>query len=192
MLRHHRVAPFVALTIAFTASFARTAWADPQPLAKAEAAIAADQSRASTAIRPNPDEQMATVSGTYTGPCSEVCSGAGYNPTGLPSLIDEAGARLPHNSRSRSLAPLNTQITSLAEIQQGAEKAGLHPGVFSPAEAVGTPSIVVRATAPNDGFDWGDAGIGAGGALALMLIGVGGVLALTNHRNHRVRDQHAS
>jgi hypothetical protein len=190
MLSHHRVAPFVALTLAFTASFARTASADPQPLAKAEAVIAAAQSRVSTAIRPNPDEQVATASGT-TGPCSEVCSGAGYTSTGLP-LIDQSGAIFPHASRPRPLAPSERQITSLAEIQKGAQNAGLHPGAFGATEAAGTPSIVVRATAPNDGFDWGDAGIGAGGTLALTLIGVGGVLALTNHRNHRVRDQHAS
>jgi hypothetical protein len=192
MLSHHRIAPFVALTIALIASIApRTASADPQPLAKAEAAIAADQSPASTAVRPNPDEQIATASATSTGPCSEVCSGAGYSSTGLASSI-ESGAISAHYSRPRPLAPSKTRITSPAEIQQGAEQAGLHPGVFGPTEAAATPSIVVRATAPNDGFDWGDAGIGAGGALALMLIGVGGVLALTNHRNHRVRDQHAS
>jgi hypothetical protein len=47
-------------------------------------------------------------------------------------------------------------------------------------------------TARDGGFDWGDAGIGAGGMLTLTLISVGGILTVTNRRNHRTSDQHAS
>ena len=47
---------------------------------------------------------------------------------------------------------------------------------------------VVRVAQPSQvtsgGFDWGDAGIGAGGVLALVLIAVGGSLMVT-HRRHR-------
>jgi hypothetical protein len=44
------------------------------------------------------------------------------------------------------------------------------------------PQAVVRIqTAPN-GFDWGDAGIGAAGGLALAMIGVGGALAVSQRR----------
>jgi hypothetical protein len=40
---------------------------------------------------------------------------------------------------------------------------------------------VVRVQAPASGFDWGDAGIAGGGA-ALLIIGLGGALAVSQHR----------
>ena len=176
---------------ALTASVAPSAWADPQPLARAEAAIAANRSPASQPVRPNPDQQNATSATTYTGPCSEVCSGAGYGTASQPSRHEnDSGARHRHNP---PLGLSKTRITSLSEIQQGAKEAGLHAGVFGPSDATTTPPATsVRVTAPDTGFDWGDAGIGAGGMLALTLIGVAGVITLTNRRDHRARDQHAS
>ena len=39
--------------------------------------------------------------------------------------------------------------------------------------------------APSGGFDWGDAGIGAAGMLALFSIGAGSTLLLTNRRRRR-------
>ena len=48
-----------------------------------------------------------------------------------------------------------------------------------------TPDTVVEIReVPGSGFDWGDAGIGAGSSLALVLIGVGSVLAV-RHRPER-------
>lgn len=46
---------------------------------------------------------------------------------------------------------------------------------------------VVRITAPASGFDWGDAGIGAAGGLALALLGVGGGLVISHQRPRRTR-----
>jgi hypothetical protein len=46
---------------------------------------------------------------------------------------------------------------------------------------------VVRITTPASGFDWGDAGIGAAGGLALAMLGVGGGLAVTHQRPRRAR-----
>jgi hypothetical protein len=46
------------------------------------------------------------------------------------------------------------------------------------------PGQTSAAATPSDSFDWGDAGIGAAGVLALML-GAGGGLALTQHRSGR-------
>jgi hypothetical protein len=40
-----------------------------------------------------------------------------------------------------------------------------------------------KGTAPGDGFDWGDAGIGAGAAVALTAIGLGGAIALGGRRH---------
>jgi hypothetical protein len=45
---------------------------------------------------------------------------------------------------------------------------------------------VVRITTPASGFDWGDAGIGAAGGLAIAILGVGGGLVIT-HRPRRSR-----
>ena len=64
------------------------------------------------------------------------------------------------------------------------------PDVQDTAQGRGTftaPSVtVVRVAEPvgtgSGGFDWGDAGIGAGGVLALVLIAVGGVLMVTHRR----------
>ena len=49
---------------------------------------------------------------------------------------------------------------------------------------------VVRVVTHNGGFDWGDAGIGAGGMLALTLIGLGGAVTLTHRRG--IHDPHTS
>jgi hypothetical protein len=46
---------------------------------------------------------------------------------------------------------------------------------------------VVRITTPASGFDWGDAGIGAAGGLALAMLGVGGALVITQQRPRRTR-----
>ena len=46
---------------------------------------------------------------------------------------------------------------------------------------------VVRIQTPPNGFDWGDAGIGAAGGLALAMIGVGGALVVSQRRPRRNR-----
>jgi hypothetical protein len=46
---------------------------------------------------------------------------------------------------------------------------------------------VVRIIAPASGFDWGDAGIGAAGGLALSMTAVGAGLALSQRRSRRTR-----
>jgi hypothetical protein len=44
---------------------------------------------------------------------------------------------------------------------------------------------IVRVTTPASGFDWGDAGIGAAGGLALALLGLGGGLVISHQRPRR-------
>ena len=57
-------------------------------------------------------------------------------------------------------------------------------GTSRPASA---PQAVVQVQTPPSGFDWGDAGIGAAGGLALSLIALGGALAVSQHRTRRTR-----
>jgi hypothetical protein len=47
------------------------------------------------------------------------------------------------------------------------------------------PPTIVRVSAPDNGFDWGDAGIGAAGGFALSMIGVGGAIAVSQRRTRR-------
>ena len=166
--QRHLIRGTIALAAALTASLAPAAWADPAPLAKAEATIAAN-SQSNTAVRPNPDEQTVTGATANPGPCSEVCSGGAgsYGSASQRSRTpDESGATLPHDSRPRRLAA---------------------PSLYSTAS---TPPAVVPVVTHNGGFHWGDAGIGAGGMLAVTLIGLGGAVTLTRRR--RIHDAHAS
>jgi hypothetical protein len=49
-----------------------------------------------------------------------------------------------------------------------------------------TPASVIEVReVPSSGFDWGDAGIGAAGMLALFSIGAGSTLLLTSRRRRR-------
>jgi hypothetical protein len=152
---HGHIASAIALTLAVAAGAAPAAWADPQPLAQAEAAAVNHPTRIPAS----------------TGPCSEACSAGGYGSMNQPALTQAGtGAALPHDPRPRS------------EVVSG--------GGYGP---VSVPSTVVRVVAPSGGFDWGDAGIGAGGAFALTMIGLGGVLAATNrHRRHPHQRAHAN
>ncbi|HTX32350.1 MAG TPA: hypothetical protein VMD09_13290 [Solirubrobacteraceae bacterium] len=55
------------------------------------------------------------------------------------------------------------------------------PYVTGAASAPAAPTIV-RVTPTDAGFDWGDAGIGAGGALALSLVALGGAVLVSGRR----------
>jgi hypothetical protein len=55
--------------------------------------------------------------------------------------------------------------------------------VSSPRDASPPASQVEVVRTPSSGFDWGDAGIGAGAVFALTMIGVGGALVVSNHRH---------
>jgi hypothetical protein len=48
-------------------------------------------------------------------------------------------------------------------------------------------SPAVRITTPASGFDWGDAGIGAAGGVAVATLGLGGGLVISHHRPRRNR-----
>jgi hypothetical protein len=54
-----------------------------------------------------------------------------------------------------------------------------------PPVRIPTPVVEVRGT-PSGGFDWGDAGIGAAGTLALFSIAAGSALLLMGRRRRRV------
>jgi hypothetical protein len=57
------------------------------------------------------------------------------------------------------------------------------PGVGT--GTVNVPPVVVHVSSPSGGFDWGDAGIGAAGGIALAMLGLGGALAASQRRTRR-------
>jgi hypothetical protein len=97
--------------------------------------------------------------------------------------------------RSPSPSPRLTekQAKALAGLQSAAVQAGLHPGVFGPNSPRVSKSGTGAAhiTASDRGFDWGDAGIGAGASLILLAIGLAGLRALTTSRTRRTREERA-
>ena len=98
-------------------------------------------------------------------PCSEVCSGGGYAAAGNPAPCSEVCSGGGYGSVSQpSRTPDHSSTSNTARI----------------------PPTAVRVVTPSAGFHWGDAGIGAGGMLALIVIGLGGALTLTHRRNHRI------
>ena len=60
------------------------------------------------------------------------------------------------------------------------------PSERSITRETSTPQTVVRVQTPPSGFDWGDAGIGAAGGLALALLGLGAGLVISQ-RPRRTR-----
>jgi hypothetical protein len=53
------------------------------------------------------------------------------------------------------------------------------PSATGPVNVPAAPPTIERVSANNSGFDWEDAGIGAGGGFALAMIGVGGALVVS-------------
>jgi hypothetical protein len=84
-----------------------------------------------------------------------------------------------------SAAPALAYPTDLTP--NGSEVPAGSPAVTGQATGPATPPTIVRVSASNGGFDWGDAGIGAGGAFALSIIGLGGALATSQRRARRTQ-----
>jgi hypothetical protein len=166
--QHHLIKGTIALAAALTASLAPAAWADPAPLAKAEARIAASR-QSSTAVQPNADEQTPSNTPAVTAAsCGDACSGHGYGPVSVSTRALATTAPCGDVCSGHGYGPVNVSTRAI-------------PSVRPPS-----------APAPSSGFDWGDAGIGAGSMLALTLIGVGGTLVASNRRGRHTQRRQAS
>ena len=55
----------------------------------------------------------------------------------------------------------------------------------TPTRVSSPPSQVQVVSNSDSGFNWGDAGIGAGAVFALTMVGLGGALVIGNRRHHR-------
>jgi hypothetical protein len=101
-----------------------------------------------------------------------------------------------HRSRlalALALALATTTAPALARpsylIADGSDVPAGSPSMHSPAArpagAQSAPPTIVRVSSRDNGFDWGDAGIGAAGGLAISMIGLGTTLAVTQNRARR-------
>lgn len=81
--------------------------------------------------------------------------------------------------------PAAIALCALTPAVAGARPIPLYPcqRPSTTSSAQPNPPSVLRVLTANSGFDWGDAGIGAAGGVALSLIGIGGALGVAQHRS---------
>ena len=113
------------------------------------------------------------------------------NPSGYSQY--ERAVRSEHVRHGRPAHQSQRARPSLAGLDHAAV-TDLQTGSWSrspppdnPTAAHGPAPTIVRVTPRADGFDWGDAGIGAAGGLALSAIALGVGLAVSEHRARRTR-----
>ena len=159
MTTTHRIATGVALALALATS-AASAGARPFNLTANGSYVPAGMVSLQAPSQPGATSTSAQPRSKIadTGPCSEACSGSGYGP-----------------SVSRTAAtPTSTGPGSDVSSTKGYDLARV-------------PPTVVRIISGDSGFDWGDAGIGAAGGIALSMVGLGAALALSQSRGRRTR-----
>ena len=174
---HHRVASAIALTLALASAAPATARLDLNPATGA----AKQGTTASTSL------------------CSEVCSASGY-------VSHNSGAALSHDPRPRAVALAGRgygyRSTPIAARTTGRPAGARHVTPTAVATrggaiygapttlptSVGAHHVSSPAPAtPSNAFDWGDAGIGAGGTVALMALLVGGAVGVNSVRRRATR-----
>jgi hypothetical protein len=97
--------------------------------------------------------------------------------------------RLNHTHHHRLLAAVAT-ATALAGTAPAALAMPIDGG-GSPSTVPQTDRVKVVRVQVDEGLDWGDAGIGAAGTLALVLVGFGGAYALKSVPSRRRTAAHS-
>lgn len=92
------------------------------------------------------------------------------------NTVANAGSA-PYSRQDKSTVPPTSPSTSAAGSASSTSNGGIVHAGASPT--------VIRVQAPSSGFDWGDAGIGAAGGLALAMLGLGGALVVSSQRRAR-------
>jgi hypothetical protein len=154
----HRFGTGVVLALAIAAANAPGASARPAD----DPAIAVN--RAPAAVYSRPDKSLIPASAPAT-------SGAAV---GRAALV-RSSAQQEHQ-----------RVAALSAYRAGQLAAALDVAA-AVANRASAPQAAVRIHAPESGFDWGDAGIGAAGGLALSMMCLGGALAVSQNRARRTR-----
>jgi hypothetical protein len=118
----------------------------------------------------------ASGSGEVAPPPSSIAAGAagGYQDLRSPDAVDAAAHRGLYET-GKSPYVLNRDYGSPDAVDAARDL----PPVQVPAPVVQVPD------GPVGGFDWGDAGIGAAGMLALFSLAAGSALLVTSRRRRR-------
>jgi hypothetical protein len=153
----HRFSTGVVVALALAAASAPGASARPAD----DPATAVNG--APTAVYSRPDKSMIPASPPAT-------SGAAVGRAALPQSLAQ-------QQRQRDAA--------LSAYREGQLAIGFD--VAGTANKTSAPQAIDRVDTPPSRFDWGDAGIGAAGGLALAMIGLGGALAVSQNRARRTR-----
>lgn len=98
--------------------------------------------------------------------------------TGIALILALATSTARASARLLDLDANGSYVPAFAASRQARTQATASP-------AASAPPTIVRVTAPDGGFDWGDAGIGAAGGFALSMIGLGAALAASQRRTRR-------
>ena len=129
-------------------------------------------------------QQPATQSSPASpSPCSEVCSGGGYGSGTSTTTQPTYSVPIILNNLGNQGDP-----APCSEVCSGGGYGLLSQPRLTPGDSSAhhTSPIAAHVVTPSVGFHWGDAGIGAGGMLALIVVGLGGALTLARRRNQRI------
>jgi hypothetical protein len=172
---HHRVVPAIALAVAFAT--AAPALAEPHasspPTAPAPHGVYIRAEK--TVATSGSNGPVVATSAPSTG--SDVLSGHGYvNPgPAIATSAPSTGSDVLSGHGYVNPGP----VVSTSAPSPGSDVLSGH-GYVNPT----APATVVRTVAPSNGFDWGDAAIGAGAAIVLLLVVGAGAFGVTSGRRH--------
>ena len=131
-------------------------------------------------------QQPATPSSPASpSPCSEVYSGGGYG-SGTSNTTQPAYDPIILNYLANQGNPAQCSEACSGGGYGLVSQPPRTPDDSSAYHTARIPPTAVRVVTPSGGFHWGDAGIGAGGMLALTAIGICGALTLTRRRNQHM------
>jgi len=106
------------------------------------------------------------------------------DPVPQPATAPAQDVKSAHDLGRVVPTSLPQDVKSAQDLRQTAQTSSL-AGTVDPRRPV------ITVSSPN-GFDWGDAAIGAAGGLGLALAALGGTLVVTGRRRHPVPRQLAS
>jgi hypothetical protein len=124
---------------------------------------------------------------------------AGARPTGAPEGASVTAGQLPRTTQNL-VSPDARDAARTSSLAGTTDQIDLRsPDARDAADGRGTwsaPRVTVvkapQSTGTSSGFDWGDAGIGAGAVAALILLGLGGGLVSTHRRRGGRRPQRSA
>jgi hypothetical protein len=128
--------------------------------------------------------------GHYVGQDKQLSPSAQSQPVAADAAFTDPFAPIGSYSRQDKQLSPSTQsapVTAATLSARVSDTPYSNRAIGSPFNSVSSPGspAVVRATGSGDSFDWGDAGIGAGGALVLSIVAIGGGLVLVRRRPQR-------